>query len=151
MSESEWAALGTAVGIENDAINTGKRENHTNTLEAAFLTRTALNWSRILDDAGVPNEIAVDTLGGQSLLFDSDNVALGLVADYEHSILGRIRQFGATVNFSDTPGRIFGPPPLVGEHSRQILEDLGYSGSDQEDLRKAGVVYWPDADYPWGW
>lgn len=151
VSEAEWTALGAAVGIENDAINTGKRENHTTTIEAAFLTRTALNWSRILDDAGVPNEIAVDTLGGQSLLFDSDNVALGLVADYEHSILGRIRQFGATVNFSDTPGRIFGPPPLVGEHSRQILEDLGYSGSDQEDLRKAGVVYWPDADYPWGW
>jgi crotonobetainyl-CoA:carnitine CoA-transferase CaiB-like acyl-CoA transferase len=151
VSEAEWTALGAAVGIENDAINTGKRENHTTTLEAAFLTRTALNWSRILDDAGVPNEIAVDTLGGQSLLFDSDNVALGLVADYEHSILGRIRQFGATVNFSDTPGRIFGPPPLVGEHSRQILEDLGYSGSDQEDLRKAGVVYWPDSDYPWGW
>ncbi len=151
VTDAEWTALGRAVGLDEGAINKGERTSLAATLEAAFLTRTALNWSRILDDAGVPNEIAVDTLGGQSFLFDSDNVALGLVADYEHGRLGRMRQFGSTINFSDTPGQIFGPAPLVGEHSRQILEDLGFSGADQENLRKAGVVYWPDDDYPWGW
>src|SRR5262249_27002182 len=42
-----------------------------------------------------------------------DLVAAGLVADYEHPQYGRFRQFGHLVNFSETPGHIAGPPPLL--------------------------------------
>ena len=41
----------------------------------------------------------------------------GMVVDYEHPIMGAMRQFGHLINFSDTPGRIYGPAPRVGEHS----------------------------------
>ncbi|HEY3674101.1 MAG TPA: CoA transferase, partial [Acidimicrobiia bacterium] len=45
---------------------------------------------------------------------------------------------------SDTPGRIAGPPPLLGQHSREVLAELGYSDAEVEYLRDRGVTLWPD-------
>jgi crotonobetainyl-CoA:carnitine CoA-transferase CaiB-like acyl-CoA transferase len=120
-------------------------------LEAAFATKTAVTWSHHLDDAGVPNEVAIDVDGGRLALYDADAERLGLVTEYEHPMMGRLRQFGETISFSDTPGRIFGPPPLVGEHTQALLAELGVSTADQERLRAEGVVGWPDESYAWGW
>jgi crotonobetainyl-CoA:carnitine CoA-transferase CaiB-like acyl-CoA transferase len=73
-----------------------------------------------------------------------------MVAEYEHPILGRMRQFGSLIDFSETPGRIGGPPPLVGQHTREILAWLGHDDAAMETLKAAGVVYWPGADdYRW--
>ena len=73
----------------------------------------------------MPNEIAFDAMGGEGALYDADAERLGLVVEYEHPIMGTLRQFGELVNFSDTPARVFGPPPRVGEHTLEILEWLG--------------------------
>jgi crotonobetainyl-CoA:carnitine CoA-transferase CaiB-like acyl-CoA transferase len=86
------------------------------------------------------------------VFFDADNERLGLVAEYEHPVVGRMRQFGELINFSETPGRIAGPPPLVGEHTKEILAWLGYDAAQMQALREEGTVYWPDEDlgnYPW--
>ena len=42
-----------------------------------------------------------------------------------------------------------GRPPRVGEHTREILEWLGYDEGQRTELRAEGVVYWPDDDYSW--
>ena len=68
----------------------------------------------------------LDTQGGEAPLFDSDNVELGLVARYTHPVLGDMRQFGELIDFSETPGRIAGPPPLVGQDTRAVLRELGH-------------------------
>jgi crotonobetainyl-CoA:carnitine CoA-transferase CaiB-like acyl-CoA transferase len=109
-----------------------------------------VQWRSLLDDAGVPTEIAFDALGGAGALYDADAERLGLVVEYEHPIMGNLRQFGELVNFSDTPARVFGPPPRVGEHTLEILDWLG-RGGDAEKLAAAGVVYWPDDRYHWPW
>jgi len=56
---------------------------------------------------------------------------------------------GLLFDFSETPGLIHGPPPLVGEHTVEILEWLGYDAGQRDELRADGVVYWPDGDYTW--
>ena len=147
LRDDHWAALCRVLHVDDDGDRAGAEAK----LEAAFLTRTALQWSHALDDAGVPNEVAVDVKGGEAALFDADAERLGLVVDYDHPIMGRMRQFGHLVHFSETPGKIAGPPPRVGEHSREILEDLGVRGAEQDKLKASGVVYWPDDDYRWGW
>lgn len=116
-------------------------------IEPRFRTRTSVSWSLALDDAGVPNEIPLDPKGGELMLYDADNVAAGLTAEYEHPVLGRLRQFGELIDFSDTPGRIGGPPPLVGEHTRAIMDWLGYDGARIDELKAEGVVYEPDGQY----
>jgi crotonobetainyl-CoA:carnitine CoA-transferase CaiB-like acyl-CoA transferase len=145
--KDRWSALCATLGVDASRDRALVEE----ALEAAFRTRTAVMWSHALDDAGVPNEVARQVNGGEALLFDADVERLGLVADYEHPILGRLRQFGTTIDFSDTPGHINGPPPRVGEDTRAILDELGYSGAEMDDLRAGGVVTWPDESYPWGW
>ncbi|HVJ97787.1 MAG TPA: CoA transferase [Acidimicrobiia bacterium] len=116
-------------------------------LEPIFRTRIARYWTRMLDEAGVPNEVPVDTQGGELPLFDADNVALGLVAHYDHPLFGDMRQFGELIGFSETPGKINGPPPLVGQDTRAILREIGRRDGDIDALIEAGVCYEPDDNY----
>jgi formyl-CoA transferase/CoA:oxalate CoA-transferase len=60
-----------------------------------------------------------------------------------------MRQYGSFIDFSETPGLVHGPPPLVGQHTVEILEWLGYAQSEMDELKEQRVVYWPDDDYPW--
>jgi len=147
IGNGQGAALCEAAGVSNSRDGADAEAR----LEAAFRTKTAVMWSHILDDAGVPNEVALDVDGGQAALYDADAERLGLVTEYEHPTLGRMRQFGETVHFAGTPGQIAGPPPRVGEHSREILAELGLDDSEIDDLKERGVVTWPDEAYPWGW
>jgi crotonobetainyl-CoA:carnitine CoA-transferase CaiB-like acyl-CoA transferase len=144
-----WICI-AAVGQEHRgalARATGVRELGAEQLEAAFAERRAEEWSKILDEAGVPNEVPVDTEDGLVLLRDPTNAALGLVADYEHPRLGRLRQFGELVGLSATPGHIAGPPPLVGQHTREVLRAADYGDDEIDALIDAGVAYEPDDAY----
>jgi crotonobetainyl-CoA:carnitine CoA-transferase CaiB-like acyl-CoA transferase len=97
----------------------------------------------VLDAAGVPVELAPED-ARRTWFTQPDIVAAGLVADYEHPLYGRFRQFGHLVHLSDTPGEIGGPPPLLGQHSREVLAELGYSDTEVHALREQGVTLWPD-------
>jgi crotonobetainyl-CoA:carnitine CoA-transferase CaiB-like acyl-CoA transferase len=149
LGQSHWAALVKAVpDLQHDTRFVdapGRRANGAAiaaTLTGFFATRTAQDAFEHLDSAGVPIEIADPNIG--KTWFDRpDLVAAGLVADYQHPQYGRFRQFGHLVHLSDTPGRIGGPPPLLGQHSRQILADLGYSPGEIDLLRDKGVTLWP--------
>ncbi len=118
-------------------------------LEPIFLTRTAVTWFHTLAEAGVAAEVSVDTNDGEAVLHDADNERLGLVAEYPHPTLGQLRQFGTLIDFSETPTGPYGPPPLAGEHTRPIMERLGYSSEEIEDLLTRGIVYEPTEDYRW--
>jgi crotonobetainyl-CoA:carnitine CoA-transferase CaiB-like acyl-CoA transferase len=142
----QWTALVKALAVPDDI----DRWTVAGQIEAAFRTKTAINWSRLLDDAGVPNEVPIQTEGGHRPLYDADAERLGMVVEYDHPIVGRMRQFGELINFSDTPARVFGPPPRVGEHTLEILEWLGRA-DDAERLNASGTVYWPDERYAWTW
>jgi crotonobetainyl-CoA:carnitine CoA-transferase CaiB-like acyl-CoA transferase len=135
----QWDALLRTLGAENDAQ-----------LELRFRTKAAVSWSRFLDDAGVPNEVAIDPKGGELMLFDADNERLGLVTQYHHPTMGLVRQFGSTIDASDTPTRALGPPPRIGEDTTEILEWLG-RGSDVDALIEKGIVYRPDDRYAAAW
>jgi crotonobetainyl-CoA:carnitine CoA-transferase CaiB-like acyl-CoA transferase len=123
------------------------REDLESQLEELFARRTARYWTLALDEAGVANEIPFDALDGIRVMHDADNVGLGLVAEYDHPLLGKISQFGELVSFSETPGRIWGPPPLVGQHTRVVLRQAGYRDGDVDSLVSSGAAYEPDETY----
>jgi crotonobetainyl-CoA:carnitine CoA-transferase CaiB-like acyl-CoA transferase len=125
------------------------RAELTAALTEAFLVDHALNWRRALDAGGVPAEVSMDAWDGEAVLFDDDLVRLGLVAEYEHPLLGRVRQFGNLITFSDTPGMPGRPAPMLGQHTREILAELGYDETAIDGLRDRGIVSWPDDSYPY--
>ena len=122
----------------------GNRGELETLLEPIFCTQTALQWRRRLDAAGVPAEVAVDTIDGESVLFDEETLGLGLVVGYEHPQFGRMRQAGPLVRFSETPGRVAGPPPIPGQHTTEVLQELGYDSGTITSLLERGVIRQPE-------
>jgi len=66
--------------------------------------------------------------------------ARGLVVDVEHPVLGVLRQVGPPFELHATPARVRTPPPLLGEHTDEILEELGLAPSEVAALRDHGIV-----------
>ncbi|MDQ2952538.1 MAG: CoA transferase [Chloroflexota bacterium] len=65
---------------------------------------------------------------------------LGLVAEIDHPTAGRVRAPGIPVRMSGTPPSVRLPPPLLGEHTDQVLRELGYGDDEVKALRRDGAV-----------
>jgi crotonobetainyl-CoA:carnitine CoA-transferase CaiB-like acyl-CoA transferase len=123
------------------------REELAEILEPAFRRKTAAQWFAILDKAGVPCEVCSQGYW-RDYLMDPWVVQTGRVVEYFQGDLGaRLRQFGGTIRFSRTPQTIQGPPPVLGEHTRQILDMLRYTTREQKELKQRGIVTWPETKY----
>lgn len=105
--------------------------------EAIFRERTTDEWLALFDAKGVPAGPFKFT---QELLDDPQVVANDLQTEVEHSLVGTIRMAGPPLQMSETPLRVQGPPPALGEHNEEILSSLGYSGEQIAALRQAGVI-----------
>lgn len=58
----------------------------------------------------------------------------------EHPVEGTVRSIGFPVKFNNDPAQVRLPPPLYGEHTREILRDLGYTDSEVSILNAEGVI-----------
>ncbi len=95
------------------------------------------DWLRQLEAAGVP---ASPVLSIGEMLSDPQVIARDMVVEVEHSRLGPTRTLGSPVKFSATPTHISRGAPQLGEHTREILGEYGYSDSEIEALVAAGDV-----------
>ena len=114
-------------------------------LESRFLERPASEWFALLDEAGVPCEIC-DPGFALRLHDDPEITQRGWVTSYQHPFVGRLDQVGLLFDLSATPGRVQGPPLIVGQHSREILAGLGYSEQQIEELCAECVLAWGPAE-----
>ena len=106
-------------------------------IEKTTMAETRAHWLARLDGAGVPCG-PINTY--PETLADPHTLARGLVVDLVHPVAGAIKALGVPVKLSDTPGSVDRPAPLVGEHSAEILTDLGYSAAEQHALAAWGVI-----------
>ena len=65
------------------------------------------------------------------------------IAAFDHPLMGPVRQMGPMLQMSETPLRVQGPSPTLGEHTDEILRDLGYADEAIAALRDRGVLGTP--------
>ncbi|MFO1188386.1 MAG: CoA transferase [Alphaproteobacteria bacterium] len=111
-------------------------------IDAAFPRRTTAEWAERFRKAG--------TLFGPILtfteLFNHPHVqSSGIVQDVPHPTLGTVKQLGPVIQMSKTPGRIQAAPPLLGQHTAEVLRQAGYSDTEIAAFAASGAIALPDA------
>jgi formyl-CoA transferase/CoA:oxalate CoA-transferase len=99
--------------------------------------RSTADWVNILDKAGIPNGAIADVAAA----FDSPEAQeLAMTVEVEHPAFGILRQVGIPLTFESTPGAIRTAPPLLGEHTDEVLAAAGVTAEELAVLRRDGVV-----------
>jgi formyl-CoA transferase len=106
-------------------------------IEATTSKEARAHWLARIDAAGVPCG-PINTY--PEALADPHALARQMVVDLVHPGAGPIKALGIPVKLSETPGAVDRPSPLVGEHTADLLRELGYDADAQRALRAAGVV-----------
>jgi crotonobetainyl-CoA:carnitine CoA-transferase CaiB-like acyl-CoA transferase len=91
-------------------------------LQSRFDTEPAAVWLEKFAQANIP---AAPIHSVAEALQDAQTSARGLIVQLEHPALGEVRSIANPIRFSDTPVSYRLPPPLLGEHNREILKELG--------------------------
>jgi crotonobetainyl-CoA:carnitine CoA-transferase CaiB-like acyl-CoA transferase len=106
-------------------------------LDKVLVTRPSAEWIEILNKAGVPSG---PILNVKQVFEDPQVKHLGLAQPVRHSERGEIRVQGLPATLSRTPGAVRRGAPVHGEHTDEILAEIGYSRDEIVTLRRDGVV-----------
>src|SRR6185295_221195 len=99
--------------------------------------RTSAEWIREFEAVGVPVG-PVHRIG--DMLADPQVTAREMVLEVDHPRAGRTRALGNPLKFSESRADLTRPAPLLGQHSREILDHLGYTLAEIEALQRDGAV-----------
>ncbi len=99
--------------------------------------RPAAEWLALLDEAGVP----VGPINNIKEVFEDPQVLhRNMLVSIPHPKAGEVRVTGVPVKFKNNPGGIVSHPPLLGEHTEEVLASLGYTPEQIAAFRESGVV-----------
>jgi crotonobetainyl-CoA:carnitine CoA-transferase CaiB-like acyl-CoA transferase len=145
-SERQWSRFAVAIGaseLTDDPrfATNGDRVANRDVLRPLIAERLAAasteTWLGRLEDAEIP----AGPINDLAAAFSSPQVAArGLLTEVEHPVLGTLKQVGPPFTLHATPATVRTPPPLLGEHTDEILGELGFDAREVERLRLEGVV-----------
>jgi len=107
-------------------------------IETVTATRTTADWVAVLDAAGVP---AGPVYRYDETLADPQVRAREMIVEMEHPIMGSVRTLGQPSKFSRSPTGSARPAPWLGQHTREVLAELGLAGPEIDRLADACVAY----------
>lgn len=134
LAAREWAA---DPRFATNALRVQHRGALRNLIEARLATDARASWVERLAAAGVA---AGPILGVDEVFAHAQVVAQGLVATMQHSRAGAVRAVGPAVGLSQTPASVRRPPPALGEHTDEVLAELGHTPAEVAALRASGAV-----------
>jgi len=115
----------------------GKWQEISSQLKQIFLTKTRDEWFELLSQKNIPigKVYSLD-----EIFTDPQVLHRKMVIEVEHPTEGKIKQVGIAIKLSDTQGKVRSPSPMSGEHTEEILADLGYNKQRINELRQEGTI-----------
>jgi crotonobetainyl-CoA:carnitine CoA-transferase CaiB-like acyl-CoA transferase len=146
-SEAMWRRLCDVLGAPELASDERFRDNalrmHNRVILRAAIEerlrhRPAAYWLEAINAAGIP---ATPIYRLDDALSSDFVTSLGMVAETTHTTIGPLRILGQPVKVGvPDNGWLRRPPPLLGQHSREVCRELGLSDAEIERLTEAGVL-----------
>ena len=141
-----WRRLCPSIGLDeltddpkyrSNTDRVQHREELVSILSGRFRTRTTAEWVEIIGEAGVPcgpiNRVS-------DLVSDPQVVARDMMVSIPHPQVPDLKAPGSPLKLADMPASVRRYPPLLGEHSQEVVSELGYSVEEVDRLREEGVI-----------
>jgi crotonobetainyl-CoA:carnitine CoA-transferase CaiB-like acyl-CoA transferase len=151
-NNKHWTNFFKAIGRESTLTDDPRfasvttRTQHINEIYAEvaelFKTRTTAEWTKLLDDADIP-VTPMHTL--ESIFEDPHLVATAFFEWEEHPTEGRLRHMREPTEWSDTQPKANRHAPVMGEHTNEILAEIGYSPAEIAAMLSEKAVIAADA------
>ena len=141
-----WEKFCKAVGLESVmddpkfATNAKRVENREEIVKIVgdlIVTKEGQDWLNILEEAGVP---CGPIYSVDKIFSDPQVLHRQMMQELDHTKVGKVKVTGIPVKLSETPGEVKTPPPFLGEHTQEVLKELGYGDQDLETLRQENVI-----------
>ncbi len=142
-----WERFCTAIGREDlsqqpeyktNSLRSRNRKTLIEIVEKEMVKRTTRAWSRILERESIPHS-PINNI--KQVCEDPCINHRKMLAEMEQPQMGRVKIAGSPIRLSETPGEVYAPAPLLGEHTGEILKNLlNYSAGDISRLKEEGVI-----------
>lgn len=145
-NDAQWQRFCAVAGLQDwvehpdfatNTLRVAHHEQVVTLLKPVMKSKTVAQWLACLEQASVPCS-PIQTLG--QALAHPQVQARAIVAETVHPVLGRVQNIGHPVQFAHQPRTASRPAPLLGEHTQEILQQLGYDVQQIAGLEQHGVV-----------
>jgi crotonobetainyl-CoA:carnitine CoA-transferase CaiB-like acyl-CoA transferase len=146
VAHREWQGFCRAVGklewlederFQNTAGLVANAKERLEMMAEVLLTRDTDDWLEALDREDVP---CAPVMQRDHLHEHAQVIENGIIVEDDHPVAGRMRQARPAEQMDGTPSAIRRPAPTLGQHTLEVLEEVGLSESQIDDLRQAGAL-----------
>ena len=128
--------------FRNNPVRCENKEVLGEILSNEMKKKTTREWSVIFNEAVLPYS-PINNIG--EICEDPIIAHRQMLAEVDQPLVGKMRIVNSPIRLSDTPGRVYQPAPLLGQHTAEVLKGiLGFSNERIEQLRKEGIVDYPE-------
>jgi len=147
MTNAQWEAFCKTANREHllederfltAALRDENADERLRLIQDALLERPAAEWLELLDEAGVP---CAPVLTRGQMIDHPQIKASEIVIEYDHPQLGRLRQARPAARFEGTPTSIRNGAPQLGEHTYDVLAEVGYSEAEIDAMVEARILH----------